>query len=82
MKVRITYTVDLTEDERKAVALSMGKELGHLATYEDIQQFYRNELDTVVRDATAFPLREYYRVMGSKFEELAKNYGKFKLPTE
>lgn len=72
MKVRITYTVDLTEDERKAIGLASGKELGTAATYDETLQFYHSILDKYCRDATAFPLAEYYRMLGSKYRDMAK----------
>lgn len=71
MKIRLTYTLDLNDDERRAIGLSLGKPLSELATYEEVQLFYRQQLDTVVRDAISFPLREYYRKMGAKFADLA-----------
>ena len=71
MKVRVTYTVDLTEDERKAIGHTVGKELGTPASYDEVQEFYHGILDKYVRDATAFPLTEYYRKLSAKFTAMA-----------
>lgn len=71
MKVRISYTLDLSEDERKAIGFSCGNELGTGATYEQIVAFYREKLDTVVDGATSFLLRDYYKQMGIVYDTLA-----------
>ena len=71
MKVKISYTLDLSEDERKAIGLRYGKELGAAATYDQIVAFYHEKLDTVVKGATAFLLRDYYKQMGIVYDTLA-----------
>lgn len=72
MKIKVGYTIELDEDQRKAIGYAIGKPLGETATYDELQQFYKKVLDAHIRDAATFPLREYYREMGAKYSTMAE----------
>lgn len=71
MKIRICWTLDLSDEERAAIGFALGKELGESAAYEEIHKWYHEQLDRDVASVTAFPLREYYQRKSQYFDAMA-----------
>jgi len=70
MKVKISFTIELSDDQRKAIAHAMGEE--GMASYDAVQAFYKDRIALVVRDSLDSPMREYYRMKAAQYSALAE----------
>lgn len=69
MKVRLVFSLEVSDDDRKAIAYSVGDGLGAIASYDQVQEFYRLAVHSTIRDALAFPRKEYYQAQANLFRE-------------
>lgn len=72
MKIKVSYTIDLNQEERLILGFSLNKALGEPATREEIQEWYAqvglNEAPALMHDAT----KAYYSVLAQQYAEKAK----------
>ena len=65
MKVKISYTVVVSEDDRAAINHHFG--LDGLATHETVRDFFKNDFDVVEARA------KYFKAMAEKFAARAED---------
>lgn len=65
MKVKISYTVEVSEDDRAAINHHFG--LDGLASHETIRDYFRNDFDLAKSRAA------YFKAQSEKFAERAKH---------
>ncbi len=65
MKVKISYTVEVSEDDRAAINHHFGLE--GLATHETVRDYYRNDFDL------AESRKAYFKARAKAFAELAEH---------
>ena len=65
MKVKISYTVEVSEDDRGAIAHHFG--LDGLADHEVVRNFYRNDFDLAKARAS------YFKAKATEFARKAEH---------
>lgn len=72
MKIKVSYTIDVDQEERLILGFSFNKPLGEPATREEIQNWYSevglNEAPALMHDAT----KAYYTALAKQYAEKAE----------
>jgi len=66
MKVKIQYTVDVTDEQRKALSYGMTGELGSMCSHADIAHFFKTEGSKAV-----ISMKEYYEALAEQYRQKA-----------